>query len=943
MAIDASDKLLLIDGSGYIFRAFHALPPMTRADGTPVNAVFGFTKMLLKLIDDLRPHSVAVVFDAGRVTFRNEIYSDYKANRTDPPEDLVPQFALVRDAAHAMSLPVIEMPGFEADDVIATYAKIAKAQGRQTIIVSSDKDLMQLVNDDVEMLDPMKQRQIGKDEVFEKFGVAPERVIDVQSLAGDSTDNVPGVPGIGIKTAAELITQFGDLDALLAGAETIKQPKRRQNLIEFAEQARISRQLVTLANDVNVPLSVEALKTPARDEARLVSFVTEQGFKSLMAMLGASAPAASPSSADTSSASQQAVPEITAPVVERVDYELVTNAERLSAWVDEATAQGFVAVDTETTSLEASKATLVGVSLAVAPGRACYIPLRHRVAMAGQGDLLGDLLAPAQDAPEIVQMDFDQALGLLKPLFENQAVLKIGHNLKYDFHVLARAENGGARLSPVDDTMCMSYVLDTGRVPRHSMDMLADHWLGHKTIKYEDICGKGKNQIGFDEVLPETALDYAAEDADITLRLWGMLKPRLAREGVASVYERLERPLIAVLADMEAAGIAIDDGFLRRLSNDFASRIAELETNIHEMAGTSFNVASPKQLGEILFDQMGLEGGKKSKTGAYATGAEILEELAANDVPIAQKVLDFRQLSKLKSTYTDALIASLHPQTKRVHTSYSMVGASTGRLSSSDPNLQNIPIRTAEGRQIREAFIAKEGYSLISADYSQIELRLVAHVAQETTMLQAFRDGVDIHSQTAAEVFGVPLADMDSETRRKAKAINFGIIYGISGFGLARQLSIPRGEAQDYIKAYFARFPGIQAYMEDTKIKAREDKFVETLFGRRIHIGEIASSNPNMRNFAERQAINAPIQGSAADIIKRAMIALPAAIAKADLGISMLLQVHDELIFEVPDAHAEAASALIRREMETAHHGVLSLDVPLVAEAGIAKNWALAH
>ena len=943
MAIDASDKLLLIDGSGYIFRAFHALPPMTRADGTPVNAVFGFTKMLLKLIDDLRPHSVAVVFDAGRVTFRNEIYSDYKANRTDPPEDLVPQFALVRDAAHAMSLPVIEMPGFEADDVIATYAKIAKAQGRQTIIVSSDKDLMQLVNDDVEMLDPMKQRQIGKDEVFEKFGVAPERVIDVQSLAGDSTDNVPGVPGIGIKTAAELITQFGDLDALLAGAETIKQPKRRQNLIEFAEQARISRQLVTLANDVDVPLSVEALKTPVRDEARLVSFVTEQGFKSLMAMLGASAPAASPSSADTSASSQQSVPEITAPVVERVDYELVTNAERLSAWVDEATAQGFVAVDTETTSLEASKATLVGVSLAVAPGRACYIPLRHRGAMAGQGDLLGDLLAPAQDAPEIVQMDFDEALGLLKPLFENQAVLKIGHNLKYDFHVLARAENGGARLSPVDDTMCMSYVLDTGRVPRHSMDMLADYWLGHKTIKYEDICGKGKNQIGFDEVLPETALDYAAEDADITLRLWGMLKPRLAREGVASVYERLERPLIAVLADMEAAGIAIDDGFLRRLSNDFASRIAELETNIHEIAGTSFNVASPKQLGEILFDQMGLEGGKKSKTGAYATGAEILEELAANDVPIAQKVLDFRQLSKLKSTYTDALVASLHPQTKRVHTSYSMVGASTGRLSSSDPNLQNIPIRTAEGRQIREAFIAKEGHSLISADYSQIELRLVAHVAQETTMLQAFRDGVDIHSQTAAEVFGVPLADMDSETRRKAKAINFGIIYGISGFGLARQLSIPRGEAQDYIKAYFARFPGIQAYMEETKIKAREDKFVETLFGRRIHIGEIASSNPNMRNFAERQAINAPIQGSAADIIKRAMIAMPAAIAKADLGISMLLQVHDELIFEVPDAHAEAASALIRREMETAHHGVLSLDVPLVAEAGIAKNWALAH
>lgn len=948
MAIDASDKLLLIDGSGYIFRAFHALPPMTRPDGVPVNAVFGFTKMLLKLIDDLQPHSVAVIFDAGRVTFRNEIYDAYKANRTDPPEELVPQFALVRDAAHAMSLPVIEMPGFEADDVIATYAKLAKAQGRKSIIVSSDKDLMQLVNDDVEMLDPMKQRRIGADEVFEKFGVAPNRVIDVQSLAGDSTDNVPGVPGIGIKTAADLITQFGDLDALLAGAETIKQPKRRQNLIEHAEMARISRQLVTLANDVDVPMAVDALVTPVRDQERLVSFVTEQGFKSLMTMLGAlssgmSAPhgtgAGTQTGANQAGNNLNGAQEIVPPVVEATDYELVTSKDRLAAWVAEATHSGFVAVDTETTSLDSSIASLVGVSLATAPGRACYVPLRHKGPAAAQGDLLGF----EEETPDFAQLDFDEAMGLLKPLFENPSVLKIGHNLKYDFHVLARAENGGARLSPVDDTMCMSYVLDTGRVPRHSMDVLADYWLSHKTVKYEDVCGKGKNQITFDALLPEAALEYAAEDADITLRLWGMLKPRLAREGVSSVYERLERPLIPVLADMEAAGIAIDDGFLRRLSNDFATRIAALEGQVHELAGTNFNVASPKQLGEVLFETLGLEGGKKSKTGAYATGAEILEDLAANDVPIAQKVLDFRQLSKLKSTYTDALVASLNPHTKRVHTSYSMVGASTGRLSSSDPNLQNIPIRTAEGRQIREAFIARDGHSLISADYSQIELRLVAHVAQEETMLQAFRDEVDIHSQTAAEVFGVPLSEMDGETRRKAKAINFGIIYGISGFGLARQLSIPRGEAQDYIKAYFARFPGIQSYMEETKIKAREDKYVETLFGRRIHIGDIASSNPNMRNFAERQAINAPIQGSAADIIKRAMIALPAVIAKADLGISMLLQVHDELIFEVPDAHAEAASKLIRHEMETAHDGVLELDVPLVAEAGIAKNWALAH
>ena len=947
MAIDASDKLVLIDGSGYIFRAFHALPPMSRPDGTPVNAVFGFTKMLLKLMDDLAPHSVAVVFDAGRVTFRNDIYEDYKANRTDPPDDLVPQFALVRDAAHAMSLPVIEMPGFEADDVIATYAKLAKEQGRQTIIVSSDKDLMQLVNEDVEMLDPMKQRRIGADEVFEKFGVAPHHVIDVQSLAGDSTDNVPGVPGIGIKTAAELINQFGSLDALLEGAETIKQPKRRQNLIEFADMARISRQLVTLANDVDVPLAVSDLVTPERDGEKLAAFVTDQGFKSLMALLGASAGGTMTSGANAETTSGQsaegmashAMQEITAPAVDSPSYELITDLAILQNWADQARHQGFIAVDTETSSLDASQAMLVGVSLALAPGKACYVPLRHKGPSGGSDDLL------ALDEPQaaIAQIAWDDALAILGPLFSDPAVLKIGHNLKYDAHVLARAVNGGVRLSPVDDTMCMSYVLDTGRVPRHNLDVLADHWLGHKTIKYEEVCGKGKTQISFDALMPEAALDYAAEDADITLRLWQMFKPRLAREGVASVYERLERPLIPVLADMESAGIAIDDGFLRRLSNEFATRIAALEAEIHKLADTNFNVASPKQLGEILFDKMGLEGGKKSKTGAYATGAEILEDLAANGVEIAAKVLDFRQLSKLKSTYTDALVTSLHPQTARVHTSYSMVGASTGRLSSSDPNLQNIPIRTAEGRQIREAFIAKQGHSLISADYSQIELRLVAHVAGEASMLGAFRDGIDIHSQTASEVFGIPLSEMDSETRRRAKAINFGIIYGISAFGLARQLGISRGEAQDYIKAYFAKFPGIQSYMEETKIKARDDKFVETLFGRRIYISEIASSNQAMRGFAERQAINAPIQGSAADIIKRAMILLPDALAQADLGVTMLLQVHDELIFEVPDDKAEAASAVIRKVMETAHEGVLDLDVPLVAEAGIAKNWALAH
>ena len=939
MAVDASDKLVLIDGSGYIFRAFHALPPMNRADGTPVNAVFGFTKMLLKLMDDLSPQSVAVIFDAGRITFRNEIFEDYKANRTEPPEELVPQFALVRDAAHAMSLPVIEMPGFEADDVIASYAKIAKAAGRQTIIVSSDKDLMQLVNDDVEMLDPMKGRRIGRDEVIEKFGVGPEHVVDVQSLAGDSTDNVPGVPGIGVKTAAELINQFQSLEALLAGAETIKQPKRRQNLIEFADMARISRQLVQLADDVDVPLSLDELKTPERDMDRLVEFIQTQGFKSLIASLGAK-PVSSGNGQASISASEDGAPQdILPPLVEAVDYQLITDIERLKAWVEAARAQGFVAVDTETSSSHASRAALVGVSLALSAGKACYIPLRHKAA----AEEAEDLLSMPSEATSYQQIEFDKAIEILRPLFEDSSVLKIGHNLKYDFHVLSRSENGGIRLSPVDDTMCLSYVLDAGRLSRHNMDDLAMHWLEHQTIKYEDVCGKGKNQISFDSLAPEAALDYAAEDADITLRLWQMLKPRLAREGVSSVYERLERPLIPVLSDMEASGIAVDDNFLRRLSNEFATRIAALEAEIHQLAGTSFNIASPKQLGEILFDQMGLEGGKKSKTGAYATGAEILEDLAANGIEIARKVLDYRQLAKLKSTYTDALVTSLHPQTQRIHTSYSMVGASTGRLSSSDPNLQNIPIRTSEGRQIREAFIAKEGHSLISADYSQIELRLVAHVAGEATMLQAFQDGLDIHAQTAAEVFNIPLAEMDSETRRRAKAINFGIIYGISGFGLARQLSIPRGEAQDYIKAYFERFPGIRDYMEQTKIKARDDKFVETLFGRRIHIGDIASSNPNMRAFAERQAINAPIQGSAADIIKRAMIALPPAIEAAGLDAKMLLQVHDELIFEVPDEQAETASALIRQVMEAAHQPVLSLNVPIIAEAGIAKNWAKAH
>ncbi|MGB0939765.1 MAG: DNA polymerase I [Candidatus Puniceispirillaceae bacterium] len=950
----ASDQLVLVDGSGYIFRAFHGLPMMNRPDGTPINAVFGFTKMLLKLKADLNPSHIIVIFDAGRVTFRNDIYPDYKANRSEPPEELVPQFALVRQAAEAIGLPVLEMPGFEADDLIASYARQAEQAGMSCLIVSSDKDLMQLVRGNITMLDPMKNRPIGREEVIEKFGVTPDKVVDVQALAGDSTDNVPGVPGIGIKTAAELINQFGDLDSLLAAAETIKQPKRRENLIQFAEQARISRQLVYLKDDVDVPLAIDGLVTPQAEEEKLMGFLAEQGFKSLIAALGGTMPAASPAAASLSSAKTarqnsdiaDGQPDnILPPVVEEADYELVTDMDALERWIAIARGQGFVAIDTETTSLDAARAELVGVAMATSPGKGCYIPLRHIPAgQAGTDTPQQGLDFSAPEPPsQIKQIPYDTAIEALRGLLADEAVLKIGHNLKYDMHILSQPRNGGLAVYPVDDTMCLSYVLDAGRTERHGLDHLALNLLQVQTIKYEDLCGKGAKQISFAEVPPEAACAYASEDADICLRLWMMYRPRLAREGVSSVYERLERPLIPILAEMEKTGIVVDDNILRRLSNDFATRIVELEAIIHEQAGSSFNIASPKQLGEILFDQMGLEGGKKSKTGAWSTGADVLEDLAANGVAIAQSVLDYRQLAKLKSTYTDALMKSINPDSGRVHTSYSMVGASTGRLSSSDPNLQNIPIRTHEGRQIRTAFVARKGYKLISADYSQIELRLVAHVAGEESMIAAFHKGVDIHAQTAAEVFNVPLETMDAETRRRAKAINFGIIYGISGFGLARQLSIPQGEARDYIKAYFERFPGIRAYMDEAKQFAKVNHYVETLFGRRIHIPQIEDKNQAVRAFAERQAINAPIQGSAADIIKRAMIRLPAALRAENIDADMLLQVHDELIFEVPEDQTDKAVAAITRIMEEAAAPVLSLKVPLVAEAGIADSWAEAH
>ncbi len=943
--MSGAGQLVLIDGSGYIFRAFHALPPMTRGDGTPVNAVYGFTGMVMKLVDDLAPAHVAVVFDSARKTFRNDIYADYKANRTDPPEELVPQFDLVREATTALSLPQLEVPGFEADDLIATYAALGEAAGMETVIVSSDKDLMQLVRGGVTMLDPMKQRRIAGPEVEERFGVTPNKVVDVQALAGDSTDNVPGVPGIGVKTAAELINTYGDLDTLLASAGEIKQPKRRENLINFAEQARISRDLVRLRDDAPMPLPLEELKRTERDMDRLVAFLKAQEFKRLLARVGAPAEAAEPAVRSMGGAPQPAAgatAPASAPLPEgEVSYELVTTVAKLEEWAAAARKQGYLAVDTETSSLNAAAAEMVGVSMALAPGRACYVPLRHGGAVVeadGQAGLALDAAPATYD-----QIGFDDAIAVLKPLFEDPSVLKIGHNLKYDSHVLMRPLNGRIRLTPVDDTMCLSYVLDAGRVSGHSMDNLAGHWLDHATIKYEDVCGKGAKQVPFGSLAPEAALDYAAEDADITLRLWQMLRPRLASEGMTSVYERLERPLIPVLADMENAGITVDPSILARMSNDFATRMEAFQTEIHALAGEEFNIASPKQLGEILFDKMGLQGGKRAKTGAWSTSADVLETLAAEGVEVAARVLDWRQLAKLKSTYADALVDSILPESGRVHTSFSMVGASTGRLSSSDPNVQNIPIRTAEGRQIRTAFVAAPGKKLISADYSQIELRLVAHVAGEQSMIDAFRAGVDIHARTASEVFGVPLDQMDSETRRRAKAINFGIIYGISGFGLARQLGIRQGEARDYISAYFENFPGIRAYMDRIKLEARETGHVETLFGRRIHIAGIIASTPAQRGFAERQAINAPIQGSAADIIKRAMVRLPPSLKEAGIEARMLLQVHDELIFEADEAVAGAAVDVIRSIMESAADPVLELAVPLVAEAGIADSWADAH
>jgi DNA polymerase-1 len=959
----SGDHLMLVDGSAYIFRAYHALPPLTRkSDGLPVGAVAGFCNMLWKLLavaEDTslgeKPTHFAVIFDASSKTFRNDIYNEYKANRSETPEDLIPQFTIIRDATRAFNVASIEKDGFEADDLIATYARQAEEMGAHVTIVSSDKDLMQLVTEKTIMFDQMKDKIIRTDDVIEKFGVGPEKMIDLQALAGDSTDNVPGVPGIGAKTAAQLLLEYGDLETLLERSSEIKQNKRRENLIEFADQARLSKRLVQLEQNVPVDATLDDMLVTGVDGPKLVAFLKGMEFTTLTRRVAAATeteaeevdaakvsvdhwegnatPDAHDADDDTEN-SPSALTEAlkTAAFGQKIDhdlYERITDTDTLKAWCDAARDQGFVSFDTEATSLDAMQADLVGVSLALAPGKAAYIPLQHK---SGVDDLLGGGVVEGQ-------IPLRDALELLKPLLEDPAVLKIAQNLKYDALLLSRYD---ITVVSFDDTMLLSYALDTGR-GGHGMDELSQRWLDHTPIPFKEVAGSGKSMITFDQVPLEAATAYAAEDADVTLRLWEVLKPRLAADGMTRMYESLERPMVPVLMRMEKRGISVDRQMLSRLSGEFAQGMAGLEDEIMELAGERFNPGSPKQLGDILFGKMGLPGGKKTKTGAWSTSASVLEDLAAEGHELPRKIVDWRQLSKLKSTYSDALPGFINPTTKRVHTSYSLASTTTGRLSSSDPNLQNIPVRTEAGRKIRQAFVAEEGHKLVSADYSQIELRVLAHIADIPQLKQAFADGLDIHAMTASEMFNVPIEGMDPMVRRQAKAINFGIIYGISAFGLANQLGISRSDAKSYIDTYFERFPGIRNYMEDTKTFARSHGYVETIFGRRAHYPDINTKNPNMRAFMERAAINAPIQGSAADIIRRAMVRMEEALNHSSLSAQMLLQVHDELIFEVPEAEVEATIPLVQDVMEKACLPLIDLSVPLQVDARAADNWDEAH
>ncbi|QNN64841.1 DNA polymerase I [Sphingomonas rhizophila] len=936
-ATDKQPHLYLVDGSSYIFRAYHQLPPLTNRHGTPAGAVYGYTAMLWKLAASLEqedgPSHLAVILDASSNTHRNQMYDQYKANRPPPPEDLVSQFPLIRVATRAFSIPCIEEEGLEADDIIACYAKAASAKGWRTTIVSSDKDLMQLIDDQVDMLDTMKDRRIGRPEVIEKFGVGPERVGDVLALMGDKVDNVPGIPGIGPKTASQLINDFGDLETVLASTDRITKPKLKQSLIDHAADARLSRQLVELVCEHPLPEPLDDLRLKGIPPEPLREFLEDQGFKTLLARMvgGTSATRNVPVQSlrnDVKPSSAAPVPsgtgrgEVERITVDRTLYQTVTTLDALDAWIAEARNQGFVALDTETDCIDCIVAKLAGISLATQPNKACYIPVGHSGA---------DMFSAAPD-----QLAKADVLARLKPLLEDPAVLKIGHNLKYDLVMFAKV---GIAVAPYDDTMLLSFNLDAG-LGSHGMDELAKLHFEHECIAFKSVCGTGQKQITFDKVPLDAATEYAAEDADITLRLWQRLKPRVAAEHVAQVYEMVDRPLSATVARMEQRGVKVDRGYLSKLSGTFADEIAKLEAQVHEAAGGPFTIGSPQQLGQVLFERLGLKGGRKGKSGSYSTDVNELERLAGEGVDVARLVLDWRQLTKLKTTYTDALQAQINPDTGRVHTSYGLAMAQTGRLSSTDPNLQNIPIRTELGRQIRDAFVAEPGHVLMSADYSQIELRLAAHMADVPQLKEAFRAKEDIHSMTAEELFG----SVDRDTRNRAKTVNFAILYGISSWGLAGRLGISREEGKAIIDRYFERFPGISSYINDTLAFAREQGFTRTLFGRKTHFPNIRSPQMNLRQGSERAAINAPIQGTSADLIKRAMNRIDAALSKAGLpDVRMLLQVHDELVFEVPKGQEERAAEVVRAVMSGAAEPAITLDVPLDVEVGWGEHWGAAH
>ncbi|HEV7409171.1 MAG TPA: DNA polymerase I [Bradyrhizobium sp.] len=997
------DHIFLVDGSSYIFRAYHALPPLNRkSDGLQVNAVLGFCNMLWKLLRDMpednRPTHLAIIFDKSEVTFRNKLYPAYKAHRPPAPDDLIPQFPLIREAVRAFDLPCLEQAGFEADDLIATYVRIACERGAVATIVSSDKDLMQLVTDGVTMYDTMKDRRLGIAEVIEKFGVPPEKVVEVQALAGDSTDNVPGVPGIGIKTAAQLIVEYGDLETLLLRAGEIKQPKRREALIEHADKARISRQLVLLDDKVDLEVPLDELAVHEPDARKLIAFLKAMEFSTLTRRvaeyaqvdpsdidaatdlkspfasrgmpldspstpsLGGEPDAAAkgtnfspranelpleggsqkrpqaPAKADRGgiALTPQALAAARAEAarhtkIDRDKYKTVRTLADLNAWIARAYDAGHVAIDAKATSIDPMQAEMCGIALALGPNDACYIPFSHKQSGDGAG------LFAAGLAPD--QIKASDTLDALKPLLESAGLLKIGFDIKFSAVMLAQH---GITIRNHDDVELMSYALDAGR-NSHGLDALAESRLGHAVLSHGEVTGSGKNKLSFDQVAIDRATAYSAEDADVILRLWRVLKPRLVAERMTAVYETLERPLVGVLGRMERRGISIDRQVLSRLSADFAQTAARVEAEIQEIAGEPINVGSPKQLGDIIFGKMNLPGGSKTKTGAWSTSAQILDELAEQGHEFPKKILEWRQVSKLKSTYTDALPTYLHPQTHRVHTTYALAATTTGRLSSNEPNLQNIPVRTEDGRKIRRAFIATPGHKLVSADYSQIELRLLAEIADIPVLKQAFQDKLDIHAMTASEMFGVPVKDMPSEVRRRAKAINFGIIYGISAFGLANQLGIAREEASAYIKKYFERFPGIRAYMDETREFCRRHGYVETLFGRKCHYPDIKASNASVRSFNERAAINARLQGTAADIIRRAMIRMEDALAAKKLSAQMLLQVHDELIFEVPDDEVAATLPVVQHTMQDAPFPAVLLSIPLQVDARAANNWDEAH